>query len=259
MKQGKQQMAVVLEVGKKRVFAIAQDWPGWCRSGSDEEAALQALFDYGPHYQRVLQASKIRFTAPKQLSNFVVVERIKGDATTDFGAPSRAWSEDTGPISPQELKRFQKILQACWVEFDKAVEDVRGKALRKGPRGGGRNLQKISEHVCDVDVAYLKSLGGKPKQREKLSLDHRLAEVREEILTTLGEAARGELPPHGPRGGIRWTPRYFVRRLAWHELDHAWEIRSRAEGDEAACHEQTFLTQAPALPGFLAKNGSFPD
>src|SRR5215216_1201573 len=230
MRQGKKQVLVVLEVGNKRVFAIAQDWPGWCRSGSDEESALQALFNSGPQYQKVLHASKIRFAVPKQLSKFVVVERIKGDATTDFGALSRAWSEDQRLISPRELKRFQKILQACWVEFDQAVQAARGKTLRKGPRGGGRNLRKISEHVYDVDLAYLKNLGGKPKQSEKRSLNQRLAQVREEILTTLSEAARGEVPKRGPRGGIRWAPRYFVRRLAWHELDHAWEIMSRAEG-----------------------------
>jgi hypothetical protein len=26
---------------------------------------------------------------------------------------------------------------------------------------------------------------------------------------------------------VHWTPRYFVRRMAWHELDHAWEIEAR--------------------------------
>jgi hypothetical protein len=24
-----------------------------------------------------------------------------------------------------------------------------------------------------------------------------------------------------------WTPRYFLRRSAWHALDHAWEIEDR--------------------------------
>ena len=35
---------VYLEVGSKRVFAGAVDWPGWCRSGRDEATALEALF-----------------------------------------------------------------------------------------------------------------------------------------------------------------------------------------------------------------------
>jgi hypothetical protein len=159
----------------------------------------------------------------------VVVEHLKGNATTDFGAPNLAWSDDKRPISQPEMKRFQKILQACWTGLDEAVQAATGKSLRKGPRGGGRDLTKIVEHVYDVDVAYLKSLGGKLKPRVKADLSQNLAQVRQEILTTLLAAERGEIPEHGPRGGIRWTPRYLVRRLAWHELDHVWEIESRIE------------------------------
>jgi hypothetical protein len=46
-------------------------------------------------------------------------------------------------------------------------------------------------------------------------------------LTSLEAAARGELPRVGPRGGLRWTPRFYVRYSAWHILDHAWEIEDR--------------------------------
>ncbi len=38
----------------------------------------------------------------------------------------------------------------------------------------------------------------------------------------MDSAERGELPVQGPRGGVIWPPRYFVRRVAWHVLDHAW-------------------------------------
>lgn len=41
------------------------------------------------------------------------------------------------------------------------------------------------------------------------------------------EAARGKELQVGPRGGKRWKPRYYVRRSAWHILDHAWEIEDR--------------------------------
>ena len=37
-----------LEVGKKRVFACALDWPGWCRSGRDERLAIEALTKSAP-------------------------------------------------------------------------------------------------------------------------------------------------------------------------------------------------------------------
>jgi hypothetical protein len=29
-------------------------------------------------------------------------------------------------------------------------------------------------------------------------------------------------------GEKRWPPRYVARRMAWHLLDHAWEIEDRS-------------------------------
>ena len=81
---------VYLEVGKKRIFAGAIDWPGWCRSGRDDESALQALVDYGPRYAHVLRTNEFGFHSPAKISAFSIVERLKGNATTDFGAPSLA-------------------------------------------------------------------------------------------------------------------------------------------------------------------------
>ena len=119
------------------------------------------------------------------------------------------------------------MLHACWGAFDAAVLAATGKTLSKGPRGGGRELPEMAQHVRDVDLAYLSSLGSKLK----LTGDDpalAFAQVRQAILTTLVAAVHGEVPARGPRGGLRWTPRYFVRRLAWHELDHAWELEDRA-------------------------------
>ncbi len=223
MAQVANKVEVYLEIGQKRTFAVALDWPGWCRSGRDEASALQALYDYGPRYAHVLQRTRLGFHAPSKASALVVVERLTGNATTDFGAPDLALSRDTKPINPTELQRWRTALKACWRTFDKAA--ATGQTLSKGPRGGGRDLTKIIQHVREVDVSYLASLGGKLKHEDEPGQP--LAPVRQAILSTL-TAAHGEVPARGPRGGIRWTPRYFVRRLAWHELDHAWEIEDRA-------------------------------
>jgi hypothetical protein len=55
------------------------------------------------------------------------------------------------------------------------------------------------------------------------------AELRrfQAILQALSSASSGDTPKQGPRGGVRWTPRRFVKRVAWHVLDHAWEIEDR--------------------------------
>ncbi len=218
---------VYLEAGQKRIFAWALDWPGWCRSGRDEASALQALFDYGPRYARVLREARLGFQAPAQASALVVVERLKGNTTTDFGAPDIAPAEDARLVNPAELQRFEKLLRACWRRLDEAIEMASGKTLRTGPRGGGRQVEAILQHVLGSDAGYLSAAGWKFKQDSADDSDEQLEQTRQAILDALRASARGEIAEKGPRGGLRWKPRYFVRRVAWHTLDHAWEIEDR--------------------------------
>ena len=55
----RQQLAVVLEHGDKRVFAVARDWPGWSRSGKSDQEAVEALLTYAPRYARVVRSAKV--------------------------------------------------------------------------------------------------------------------------------------------------------------------------------------------------------
>ena len=220
---------VYLEIGSKRTFAGALDWPGWCRSGRDEESALQALVDYGARYARVVRAKEFDFRAPTETASLVVVEKLKGNATTDFGAPDLAPKRDAEPLKDAELKNLQAVLKAGWRAFDASVKSATGKELRKGPRGGGRELDRVVRHVLESERSYLSSLGWKAAQAEGTDLSEELKRLRKAILEGLEAAAHGEIAERGPRGGIRWKPRYFVRRVAWHVLDHAWEIEDRID------------------------------
>ncbi|MDQ4089408.1 MAG: hypothetical protein M3163_03780 [Actinomycetota bacterium] len=77
---------VYLEVGTKKIFACSLDWPGWARAAKTEDDALDALAVYAGRYRPVAEEAGVRF--PKSAGdNFKVVERVKGDTTTDFGAP----------------------------------------------------------------------------------------------------------------------------------------------------------------------------
>jgi hypothetical protein len=154
---------VFLEVGKKRTFAGAIDWPGWSRSGRDEDSALQALIHYGSRYAQVLQNWELEFHAPIEVSELKVTERHEGNATTDFGAPAVMLESNKETIDRLEFERYQNILQACWGAFDGALERATGKELRKGPRGGGRDLEKILDHVLEADRGYLSRLAWKYK------------------------------------------------------------------------------------------------
>jgi hypothetical protein len=48
--------------------------------------------------------------------------------------------------------------------------------------------------------------------------------MRSAMLDLLGQPSDGS-----PLGGRKWPPRYAAGRIAWHALDHAWEIEDRSE------------------------------
>jgi hypothetical protein len=218
---------VYLEVGKKRVFAAAVAWPGWCRSGRDEESALQVMVDYGPRYSAAIGKAGSDFIAPAGVRELNVVERLPGDATTDFGAPHIPASTDSRPLKLAELDRLLKLLQACWEAFDAAARASAATGLRAGPRGGGRDIARMRQHVVDSDGAYVSQLGGRFRA-SGFGVDTDVENVRRAFLEAAAARARGEVPDRGPRGGLRWSPRYAIRRSAWHSLDHAWEIADRS-------------------------------
>jgi hypothetical protein len=197
-----ERVRVYLEVGGKRTFASAADWPGWCRSGKDESLALENLAAYAPRYAEV--AKLARMELPHEPA-FIVVERMKGNATTDFGAPGVPAKDEARSVSTAERTRMIALLEACWKYLDKA----RAKApeeLRKGPRGGGRDREKMYQHVLDAEVGYAPAIGLKLKQPDRRAL---LDAIR------------------NPRGDTKWPATYAVRRIAWHALDHAWEMEDR--------------------------------
>lgn len=218
-------LRVYLERGDKRTFAGALDWPGWCRSGRSEEEALDRLLAYAPRYAKVARSAKVPFSAPDG-GKIAIVEELKGGGGTDFGVPGEAPSQDGDPLKGKELNLQQALLDASWKAFDAAARSAKGRTLKTGPRGGGRTVAKMTDHVLEADVAYLAMLGSR---LDKGSQKDEMALVRRTVISALKALAEGR-PIANPRNTKRpWSPRYFVRRAAWHALDHAWEIEDRLE------------------------------
>jgi hypothetical protein len=207
---------VYLEVGAHRVFAAAADWPGWCRSGKDEITALEALATAAPKYALVTKAARIAFEPG---TGFDVVERLPGDATTDFGAPGAIAKAELRRLTKKEAGRLSALVSASWTIFDRTVESAPA-ALRKGPRGGGRDRDAIVEHVLGAETAYARKLGIRLQQPAVGDVtamrEHRNAIVAGLRAGTKGVTEKG------------WPARYAARRIAWHALDHAWEIENRS-------------------------------
>ncbi len=219
--------AIYLESGEKKVIGVSMHWPGWCRIAKNEESAVQSLLDYASRYAVIPRKANLEFTLPQSVSDFQIIKREAGNKTTDFGVPVVLIDEDWEEVDAQEIGRMESILRACWAYFDEVAAAAGGKELLKGPRGGGRDLDKIVSHVVDAEEAYLKTLGGLWEAIKGEPVEEKKQRLREAAINGMQMSTAGQLPKEGPRGGIRWPVPYYVRRLAWHVVDHTWEIEDR--------------------------------
>ena len=145
-----------LEIGSKRVFASALDWPGWCRSGKSIELALETLVGYAPRYAPV--AARAGLAVPAGLPDRLeVVEQVTGDAATDFGVPGAIIPAEQAPVDASEAARLAALVEAAWTELDQVAAGA-PEELRKGPRGGGRDRTKMIRHVVEAEAGYALSL-----------------------------------------------------------------------------------------------------
>jgi hypothetical protein len=218
---------VYLEAGNARVFACSLDWPGWCRRAKTDEEALDALATYAPRYAVVAKRAGTRF--PAGTPTFDVIERIawrggKAFSYVDFGALGLAAQRDSEPLTAAQAKRLAALVEASWEVLDDVVAAAAAE-LRKGPRGGGRDRDAVFAHVIAAETAYARKLGVRHagvRQKEPHDRDG-IAAVRADILAVLAGAREG-----APAAAKGWLPRYAARRIAWHVLDHAWEIEDRS-------------------------------
>jgi len=216
---------IYLELGQKRVFACSFDWPGWGRSGRTEELAIEALASYAPRYAVVAEQAGIRWPATVA-DAFDVVERLPGNMTTDFGAPGQVPEADSQRLAAAETKRLTALVEASWAVFDQVVAKSPAQ-LRKGPRGGGRDRDKMVAHVLAAEAAYARKVGVRHPEPDITDADA-IAALRADLLGALRAPSDGT-PPEA-KG---WPVRYAARRVAWHVLDHAWEMQDRSPGRTA--------------------------
>lgn len=216
-------MKVYVEAGEKKVFVTAIDWLGFARSGKTEESALEALVAYVPRYLASMGVAAKGLAVPKKVADLEVVARLAGNKTTDFGAPDAILRADRQPLSEHNLDAAIRNLQAAWDAFARVAHGAKGRTLApSGPRGGGRSVHKMADHVREADEGYCSAIG-----RASKPVGAPWPEVQRNFIAALRARNAGELPDVGPRGGERWPALFAVRRSAWHALDHAWEMEDR--------------------------------
>jgi hypothetical protein len=214
-------LRVMLEIGlkDKQVVAVAPDWPGLERGAKTGEAAIARLQAYLPRYAPVsnLAGMGAEFAA---IATVDVVERYRGTGSTDFWGISFAFSDiDRQVVSSAELERELTLLQACWTFFD----DVRSRVsaeMQKGPRGGGRDRDRIVRHTLGTEQDWAAKLGLRTPE-DALLTDEGLRAHRDAYRTAIRAFhAQGKL-------ARTWPLRYLIRHTAFHTLDHAWEMEDK--------------------------------
>ena len=213
-----QTQSIAIEVGLKgkKSVAVARDWPGLSRGAANEELAIERLRAYFPRYARVSERAGMRFDE----ASIEVAERYQGTGSTDFWGISFAFSEfDRQVQSNDELERELALMQACWAEFDEVRHRVSAE-LRKGPRGGGRDRDRIVQHTIAVEYDW--SPKRAPGSEDQLPLTDDALRLHREGYCAGIRALHEEGRPAG-----KWPLRFLIRHTAFHTMDHAWEMEDK--------------------------------
>ena len=165
-----------------------------------------------------MQAAFADFTAAGVVAD--IVEQYPGTGSTDFWGISFAFSTiDQQAMSDEALERELTLMRACWAFFD----DVRSRVsaeMQRGPRGGGRDRDRIVRHTLGSELDFSKKVG--------------VLTPLDEMLTAKGLNAHRDAYCSAIRAfhaqnkmARTWPLRYLIRHTAYHTLDHAWEMEDK--------------------------------
>lgn len=223
-------LRVMLEIGLrgKKVVAVAPDWPGLERGATTEEAALKRLLSYVPRYAPVAElagmesefATDTTSSGVESTVDVDVVERYPGTGSTDFWGISFGFSGiDQQAVSEEELERELRLMRSCWAFFD----DVRSRVsaeMQKGPRGGGRDRDRIVRHVILTERDWAKMVG--VITPEETVLDGEELNAYRDAYCNAIRAFHSE-----GKTARKWPVPYLIRHTTFHTLDHAWEMEDK--------------------------------
>ena len=219
---------VMVERGKKkRSVASAFDWPGWDgarrpRSGRGRPRRLPT-----DRYAKVAAVAGLadEFRTTGDLG---VVERLEGIGMTDFyGVSMRSAAPEYDQMTDAECDRKLALLAPPGPTSTTMRRGSRPSS-DLGPRGGGRDRERIIRHVNGAEIDEFAKKVGVYTPLDARDSPARLAAHRDALV----EAIRD----HNARGvsARNWTVQFVIRHSAYHMLDHAWEMEDRDLSDGSA-------------------------
>jgi len=219
----------VLERGPKgkKAVAFAIDWPGWSRGAKAPDLALATLESYRRRYRPIALAAGMADEYDTAGPLDVIEDRI-GTGSTDFwGISFSPSSFEQGQMDDTEIDRKINLLRASWAFFDSVAARVSAE-MRKGPRGGGRDRDRIIRHTIRTESEdFAKRVGLRIPEGGALTPDGLVAH-RESYVAAIRAYNGGE-----GRRMVSWTLPFLIRHSAFHVMDHAWEMEDKDLSAEA--------------------------
>lgn len=214
---------MVIERGPKgkKAVAFAVDWPGWSRGAKTPELAVKMLESYRARYRPVAVAAGMRDQFEKEGRLKTIEDKI-GTGMTDFwGISYTPAASEREPMSADDLNSKISLLQACWTFFDSTAASVSAE-MRKGPRGGGRDRDRIIRHtIRNESEDFAKRVGLRIPEEAALTpkglRSHRSSYVDAMRAYNAGEGKRMR----------SWNLPFLIRHSAYHVMDHAWEMEDK--------------------------------
>ena len=214
---------VVVERGPngRKAAAFAVDWPGWSRGARTPALATATLEAYRERYRPIAVAAGLARAIDGE-GPLETIEDVVGTGSTDFwGISFSPSTTEQDPMNADELDRKIALLRACWEFFDGVAAAVSAE-MRKGPRGGGRDRDRIIRHTIRTESEdFAKRLGLRIPQEAALTPDglraHRTSYVAAMRAYNAGEGRRMRT----------WTLPFLIRHSAYHVMDHAWEMQDK--------------------------------
>jgi hypothetical protein len=206
----------------KKSVAFSLDWAGWERGAKTAEFALETLESYRERYRSIASLAGMtrEFDAAGPLE---VVEDEVGTGSVDFwGISFSPSSVEQEPMSEAAIQPGIALLRACWAFFDGVAARV-SPEMRKGPRGGGRDRDRIIRHTIRTESEdFAKQVGLRIPEGAALTPDG-LRRHRETFVAAMRAYNAGEVS----RRMRSWNLPFLIRHSAYHTLDHAWEMEDK--------------------------------
>ena len=213
----------IAEATPKKAFARSIDWPGWCAVGKTADLALEAFAGYAAALRR--RRGERRRGLPARRATRSSSEYRAAAVATDFGVPSAITdARSAAGRRAAEAERLARLVEAAWTVFDARRAAAPGRAAQGPARRRPRPRQ-------DGRATSTKRTGLRPRDRAPPARrpTRRIAPRSRRCARAVLDVLRRPIGRLADRRAGSGPPRYAARRIAWHALDHAWEMEDRSE------------------------------